>query len=171
MKMKHIISLFILSAMVAMSFKMPSAIGFPDLFKLAYEKSFDGLDKLKDARTGQWVFDSASTDFNVYEVKFDLDKGLHTMSFIKELDSESTAQQMMGRYQIQLERLLPGGKYALNNNLSSKKRMVFEYISADINEKAKYPVAEILVEGDKESGKMTIQLIEPLNRKTISNKK
>jgi len=171
MKMKHIISLFILSAMVAMSFKMPSTMSFPDLFKLAYEKSFDGLDKLKDERTGQWVFDNATSDFNVYEVKFDLDRGLHAMRFIKEFDSESTAQQMMGRYQIQLERLLPIGKYAVNNSLSSKNKTVFEYASTDINEKAKYPVAEILIEGDKESGKMTIQLLEPLNRKAIQNKK
>lgn len=169
--MKHVISLFVLSAVVAMSFKTPSSLEFHDLFKMAYEKSFEGLDKLKDARTGKWVFDNATADFNVYEVKFDIDKGLHVMNFVKELENESTAQQMMGRYQIQLERLLPQGQYERNYQLSTKSKTVYEYVSKDINEKAKYPVAEILVEGDKTSARMTIKLVEPLSRKTSPARK
>lgn len=169
--MKYVISLFIASGLLAMSFKSPQQIEFHDLFKMAYEKSFDGLETMKDARTGKWVFDNATSDFNTYEVKFDLDKGLHVMNFVKELESESTAEQMMVRYQIQLERLLPQGQYERNYQLSTKRKTVYEFVSKDVNEKSKYPVAEILVEGDKTSARMTIKLVEPLNRKTSSGKK
>ncbi len=169
--MKHIISLFVVSALVAMSFRVPSAISFQDLFKIAYEKSFEGLDKLKDARTGKWVFDDAAADFNIYEVKFDVDKGLHVMNFVKEFEKESTALQMMNRYQIQLEMLLPNGQYQINHQLSTKSKTVYEFVSKDINEKAKYPVAEILVDSDRTSARMTIKLVEPLSRKTSPARK
>lgn len=168
--MRHVITLFILSAIAAMSFKSTNTIGFQDLFTLAYEKSFEGLDKLKDTRTGKWVFDEATADFNIYEVKYELDKGLHVMNFIKELDNESTALQMMSRYQIQLERLLPKGQYERNYQLSTKYKTVYEFVSKDINEKAKYPIAEILVDSDRTSARMTIKLVEPLSRKSSARR-
>ncbi len=169
--MKHIISLFVLSALVAMSFKVPSRISFQDLFKIAYEKSFEGLVKLKDTHTGKWVFDEAASDFNIYEVKFDVDRGLHVMNFIKEFEKESTAIQMMNRYQIQLEMLLPNGQYEKNYQLSGNNKAVYEFASKDLSYKAKYPVVEIFVDSDKASARMTIKLVEPLSRKNSATRK
>ncbi len=167
--MKTITSLLIVLSLTVMSFKPSEKIPFEKLFQMAYEQSFSGLENFKDA-SGKWVFENAMQDFEVYEVKFDMEQGLHSMYFIKKLESASTAFQMMTRYQIQLERLLPKG-YEQNYQLQSKGKAIYEYKNGTESDKTKYPTVQIRVEERKDESQMIIQLIEPSNTSSKATKK
>lgn len=162
--MKRIISLFALP-LIVMSFTVSQTVQFTELFQIAYKTSFDGLEGLKNQKTGKWVFENASKDFDIYEVKYDTQIGLHYMNFIREMNSAETAGFMVDRYRMQIENLLPFG-YELRSESSKGKKLVFEFSS----DKANYPTVEIFSEGDDKSGWMTIRLTEPVIRSSVKKK-
>lgn len=170
MKMKNFFCLLACVSILLVPSKFFGQIQFTDLFQKSFSQSYNGLEKLKDAQTGKWIFDNASADFDVYEVKFDMDKGVHAMNFVKNEESLSSAQQMMVRYKMQVENLLPNEKYVLNASKSTKSKTVYEWKSSDKELIDKNPTIEINIGGDDNVGYMIISIIEPAVRKSNMKK-
>lgn len=170
MKMKSVLSLFVVSALVMMSFVPSPYIEFNDLIKLVYEKSITGLDEIKDPRSGKWQLEFTNNDF-IYDVKADLEKGVNVFTCEKLTTSLNEAEQYMARYSGRMLKLMPVGKYALNEAQSTEQKHVYEFITKDIQQKAQYPVVEVMVDGDKTKGYLLIKLYEPLSKKNKSMKR
>lgn len=164
--MKFIISAFMISALAMMSFTVSNKIQFVDFFGMAYQKSFEGLEKLTDSKTGHWEFEKSIGDFNQCQIRFDLDKGVHAVDFIMYLQDEATAEQFAGRFAGQIQQVFPAEKYVRSERRTSAGNIiVYEYRSDDPAVKAKNP--EVYLQSTTRDGlsQMIITLYEPLCRK------
>jgi hypothetical protein len=163
--MKYIVATFVAAALLGMSFTVSNTIEFTDFFKIAFEKSFDGLEKMKDQKTGAWEFEKAILDFDRCEIRFDLERGVHCLQFVRNAETRSTAEQFMNRFEQQVNAALPAGEYVRNQKESiTGEKIVYDYSSADIAAKAKHPVVEFAVVEKKDKYEMVIKLYEPFNR-------
>ncbi len=164
--MKYIISAFTISALAMMSFTVSDKIQFVDFFGMAYQKSFDGLEKLSDSKTGNWEFEKSIGDFNQCRIRFDLDKGVHAVDFIMYLQDESTAEQFLGRFEMQIQQVFPTEKYVRSEKkLATGNLISYEFRSDDPALKARNP--QVYLQATTKDGlpQMIITLYEPLSRK------
>jgi hypothetical protein len=162
--MKYIISTFIVSALVAMSFTLNDRLEFSEFFKMAFDKSYSGLENMKDAKTGTWEFERAIGDFDICQIRYDMQRGVHGVRFVRNVEDESTGEQFINRFEQQVMNVLPEGKYAKNDLESVNGKHVYEFNSLDMAEKAKNPVVEFSVERVGNRCEMIITLFEPFNR-------
>lgn len=165
--MKHIITLFVFSAMVGFAFITPNKPEFHEFFKIAYEQSFSGLDKMKDDKTGQWNFANGVGDFGKCEIEYDLNRAVHCIKFQMDVTDNATGVQIMARYEDQLIQILPNSNYKItpvNREGCSKNAVQFEYQTMDIAEKAKYPTIEMDVIENGTSSQMVVRLYEAFTK-------
>jgi len=165
--MKYIISTFVLSALTVMSFKVQERIEFQEFFKMAFDKSYEGLEKMKDPNSGTWASGRIVGDFNSCEIHYDLEKGIHGINFVTKVEKESTAAEFMNRYDDQVLFALPSDKYRKSQTASIPgKKIVYEYRSTDLAEIAKNPTVQMEVVKRGNGYEMVISLFEPFNRQS-----
>jgi len=172
--MKHIITLFVFSAMVGSAFITPNKPEFHEFFKVAYDQSFSGLDQMKDDKTGNWNFIDGVEDFNKCEIEYDFDKAVHFLKFQMDVEDNATGVEIMARYEDQLTQILPNTDYKIipvKREGCSKNAVQFEFQTMDIAEKAKYPTIELDVIENGTSSQMVIRLYEAFTKTTGNQKK
>ena len=163
--MKYILTAFVASAVAAMSFTLSEKVSFDEFFRIAFTKSYDGLDKMKDAETGTWEFERSIGDFDQCNIRYDLEKGVHAVDFLMKMDNEETARQYVARYAIQVERAIPDDHYKRSEtNTASARKVVFDYSSQDVAVKAKNPEVQLTTTKRDGGTYMVITLFEPFNR-------
>jgi|JI10StandDraft_1071094.scaffolds.fasta_scaffold214635_2 hypothetical protein len=163
--MKYILTSFVASALLAMSFTVPETISFSEFFREAFAKSYTGLDKMKDEKTGLWQFERSVGDFDKCNIRYDLEKGVHAIDFLLKVDNEETARQYVSRYAIQVEKAIPNLEYRSKETSSpTNKSIEFNHRSTDASIQAKNP--EVVLTTTKRDGGvfMVITLFEPLNK-------
>lgn len=165
--MKHILAVFAFSAMIGFAFVIPGRPEFHEFFRIAYDQSFSGLEKMKSDKTGKWDFSNGVGDFKKCEIHYDLNKAVHYLKFYMDVEDYKTGIQILDRYVGQLNQILPNTNYRiipLKKEGASEKAIVYDYKSDDLAEKAKYPTIEADVVENGTSTQMIICLYESFTK-------
>jgi hypothetical protein len=171
--MKYIISLFVMSALVAMSFAPSKDINFSEFLPVAISQSQDGFKQLKTSK-GDWNIQQRVLDFDRCEGKYDPEIGLNFVQLTRVLEDEGSADQFAARFTGYVGRLTEGTNYEIKTKAaptSGKTNFVHSYKSTDSKEKDEHPVIEVSVgtEGDKYT--MMVKIFEPNKNKKALKKR
>lgn len=165
--MKLLISSFLFSALTVAQINPDQQYEFVDFFRMAFAKSYIGLDQMRDPETGKWQFETAVGDFDRCSIRYDLEKGVHVIDLIRFTESEGTANQIMNRMAGQLASAMPVEQFKRSDRTDSgKKRIHYVHRSNDASVRAKNP--EVVITTDQREGKsmLIISLYEPIQKTT-----
>lgn len=163
--MKYIISTFLLSALFLMSFKVSERVEFNEFFKMAYDQSYHGLNKLCDSQSGSLQFEKTVGDFDKCVIRYDIEKGVHGIDFIRTVETKETGLQIMSRMEGQINKIIPVLLYKRTESIGENGPMVrYDYNSDDIAMKAKNPVIQMDIQTRQGFTQMIITLYEPLHQ-------
>jgi hypothetical protein len=171
--MKYIISLFAMSALVAMSFAPNKDINFSEFLPVAISQSQDGFKQLKTSK-GDWNIQNRVLDFDRCEGKYDPELGLNFVQLTRVLDDEASADQFAARFTSYVARLTENNQYGVKTNTvpaNGKTNFVHEFDTTDAKQKDEHPMIEVSVgqEGDKYT--MMVKIFEPNKNKKALKKR
>lgn len=171
--MKYIISLFAVSALVAMSFAPNIDINFSEFLPVTISQSQYGFKQLKTSK-GDWNIQNRVLDFDRCEGKYDPELGLNYVQLTRVLDDEASADQFAARFNSYVSRLTENNHFGVETNIapvSGKTNFVHAFDTADTKQKDEHPMIEVSVgqEGDKYT--MMVKIFEPnKNKKTLKKR-
>ncbi|MBX7050659.1 MAG: hypothetical protein K1X54_01345 [Flavobacteriales bacterium] len=165
--MKLLITSFLISAFTVAQIDPDNQYEFVDFFRMAFSKSYVGLDQLRDPQSGKWQFETAVGDFDRCTIRYDLEKGVHVIDLIRFTETESAATQIMNRMAGQLAEAMPLEQFKRSDlSHSGKKEIHYIHKSTDASVRAKNP--EVTLTTDSREGKnmLVISLYEPIQKTT-----
>jgi hypothetical protein len=171
--MKYILSLFVMSALIAMSFAPNKDINFSEFLPVTIGQSQDGFKQLKTSK-GDWNIQNRVLDFDRCEGKYDPELGLHFVQLTRVLEDEASADQFAARFNSYVERLTEHNQYGVKTNMvpaSGKTKFVHAFDTTDPKQKDEHPMIEVCVgqEGDKYT--MMVKVFEPNKNKKALKKR
>ena len=171
--MKYIISLFAVSALVAMSFAPNIDINFSEFLPVTISQSQYGFKQLKTSK-GDWNIQNRVLDFDRCEGKYDPELGLNFVQLTRVLDDEASADQFAARFNSYVSRLTENNHFGVETNMapvSGKTNFVHAFDTADAKQKDEHPMIEVSVgqEGDKYT--MMVKIFEPNKNKKALKKR
>lgn len=171
--MKYIISLFVLSALVAMTFAPSKDVNFSEFLPAAISQSQDGFKQLKSSK-GDWNIQQRVLDFDRVEGKYDPERGLNYVQLTRVLEDEVSADQFAARFTGYVGRLTEGGNYEIQTKTSpnsGKANFVHSYKGAEASQKDAHPVIEVSVGREEAFHTMMVKIYEPNKNKKALKKR
>jgi hypothetical protein len=163
--MKLLITSFLISALSVAQIDPVKQYEFVDFFRMAYTKSYSGLENMRDKESGKWQFENAVGDFDRCTMRFDLEKGVNVIELTRFAESASGAEQFMTRFSKQLVNAMPVEEYQRSDReLNGKKAITYIYKSSDASVRAKNPEVVLSTTFREGRNMMIVSLYEPMQK-------
>jgi hypothetical protein len=171
--MKYIISLFVLSGFLALSFAPSKDINFSEFLPTAISQSQDGFKQLKSSK-GDWNIQQRVLDFDRCEGKYDPELGLNFIQLTRVLDDEISADQFAARFTGYVGRLTENSNFEIQNKTApttGKTNFVHSYRGTDQKQKDEHPIIEVSVGTETDKYTMMVKIYEPNKNKKALKKR